>query len=440
MAQPYKKGRDKGKKRSCWYFDFVNEHGRRVTRKGFTDKQETARLQAKLSHEAALRRTGLIDPALESLAKHRSASIGDHLDAFKVFLESGSNTAKHVQLVIGRIQRIVNGCKATSLAVLDREKVERFLAALRKQTDHGPRTHNHYVQAVNSFGRWLVETGRASVNPFAGLKLMNAKMDVRRQRRSLTDDELAQLIQSARSSNKSIQRFDGETRARIYILSAMTGLRRKELASLTPESFKLDASPPTLTIAAACSKHRRMDILPLHLELVPLLRELIAAVPAGSPLFPRLAKRRTWLMVKQDLERVGIPYETANGVADFHAAGRHTFVTQLQRDGATSVEARDLARHSSLEMTSRYSHSRLEDQAAALAKRNCQWIVSKSADNGCPELSAGVPEARSAVGSVNEETPAGDGGSVVDRHPVSPLVEGGDQWRRRELNPRPNLT
>ena len=39
-------------------------------------------------------------------------------------------------------------------------------------------------------------------------------------------------------------------------------------------------------------------------------------------------------MVKHDLERVGISYKNHDGVADFHAAGRHTHITQLLRNGA----------------------------------------------------------------------------------------------------------
>ena len=41
-------------------------------------------------------------------------------------------------------------------------------------------------------------------------------------------------------------------------------------------------------------------------------------------LFPQIERKKTWLMVKKDLERVGIPYETPEGIADFHAAGRHS--------------------------------------------------------------------------------------------------------------------
>jgi site-specific recombinase XerD len=74
-------------------------------------------------------------------------------------------------------------------------------------------------------------------------------------------------------------------------------------------------------------------------------------------------------MVKKDLERVGIPYETAEGIADFHAAGRHSHITGLLRNGATLVQARELARHADVRMTMKYTHIGLDDQATALAGR-----------------------------------------------------------------------
>lgn len=71
-------------------------------------------------------------------------------------------------------------------------------------------------------------------------------------------------------------------------------------------------------------------------------------------------------MVKLDLERVGIPYKTAKGIADSHAAGRHTHITELLRNGASLVEARELARHSDIKMTMKYTHIGVEEQARAL--------------------------------------------------------------------------
>jgi integrase len=71
-------------------------------------------------------------------------------------------------------------------------------------------------------------------------------------------------------------------------------------------------------------------------------------------------------MVKKDLERVGIPYETPDGIADFHASGRHTYITELLRNGASITETRKLARHTDVKMTMRYTHVGLADQAKAL--------------------------------------------------------------------------
>jgi integrase len=54
----------------------------------------------------------------------------------------------------------------------------------------------------------------------------------------------------------------------LYFVAAYTGLRASELASLSPSSFDLTATPPTLTVKAGYSKHKRKDVLPLHPELV----------------------------------------------------------------------------------------------------------------------------------------------------------------------------
>jgi hypothetical protein len=71
-------------------------------------------------------------------------------------------------------------------------------------------------------------------------------------------------------------------------------------------------------------------------------------------------------VVKKDLQRVGIPYETEEGIADCHAAGRHTHITELLRNGASLPEAQKLARHSDIKMTMKYTHIGMDDQAKAL--------------------------------------------------------------------------
>ncbi len=253
-------------------------------------------------------------------------------------------------------------------ADIDIESVEAVLTEMLESEEIGYRTYNHYAQAFDSFCNWMVPK-RITNNPLHGMKRLNAQEDIRHERRALLPDEFGKLVQSARSSGISIQCYDGEQRARIYILSYMTGLRRKEIGSLTPRSFDLEHDTPTVTLQAACSKHRRKDVLPLHANLVRLLPNWLEGLAADEVLFPRLGKRRTWLMVKKDLERVGIPYRDDQGrVADFHAAGRHTHITELLRNGVSVPEAKELARHTDVRMTMKYAHIGLDDQAKAIAK------------------------------------------------------------------------
>lgn len=90
-----------------------------------------------------------------------------------------------------------------------------------------------------------MKTKRLIVNPIFGLERLNTATDVRHKRRALSAEEVAKLIESARASGKRIQGFSSEARGRIYLLPYMTGLRKKELASLSPRSFALDTTPPT---------------------------------------------------------------------------------------------------------------------------------------------------------------------------------------------------
>ena len=224
---------------------------------------------------------------------------------------------------------------------------------------------------------------------------------------------------------------------------------------LTPRSFDIAAKQPVLQVEAACSKHRKMDVLPLHPELVTMLEEWLEGHAPDEPLFPRLDRKKTWLMVKKDLERVDIEYETPEGIADFHAAGRHTHVTELLRSGATLPEARELARHSDVRMTMRYTHIGLADQAKALAglrvpkafgkkkpkAEKQSWQRYGSGTRHAPSQSA----SSSGTGEDGEDeesqlkNPCESKGYVTKRQPKSSFGTQFDEWRRRELNPRPAM-
>lgn len=85
-------------------------------------------------------------------------------------------------------------------------------------------------------------------------------------------------------------------------------------------------------------------------------------------------------MVREDLAAAGIPFITSEGDADFHAVGRHTFITELMRNGTSIVVARELARHSDINTTMRYTHIRLADQVKGIENLPADPVWTKNKD------------------------------------------------------------
>src|SRR5262249_37342372 len=134
----------------------------------------------------------------------------------------------------------------------------------------GIKSSNYYLACVKAFLTWMVKDGRTGRNPLAHLSAMNAKVEVGRERRSVSKEELALFLEAARVG-KPIRRLAGEDRAMLYVLAVYSGLRCSELASLVPASFDLDHESPSVTVAAAYSKRRREDTQPLPHHVASML-------------------------------------------------------------------------------------------------------------------------------------------------------------------------
>ena len=99
---------------------------------------------------------------------------------------------------------------------------------------------------------------RTLVDPLAHVSKLNVSTDRRHDRRALSQDEFARLLDAARSG-KQIEGISGPDRAMMYTLAAWTGFRKGEIGSLTLASLDLDGQPPTATVQASFSKRRRDD-------------------------------------------------------------------------------------------------------------------------------------------------------------------------------------
>ena len=369
------------------------------------DKEAAKTMLRELHRKAQQEAAGDVD----HFAEHRKRPLADHLNDYTQFLTGKGNTTDYVAKTRSRVEAIVAGCGFRRIFDLNPSRVVDFLARLR-QAGKSIATSNGYLTAIKGFTCWLVRDRRAADNPLIHLSALNAKTDVRRERRAMSAEEFALLIEGTRGG-EPFRELSGADRTALYIVAGNTGLRASELASLTAGSFDLTSDPPTVTVEAAYSKHRRRDTLPLRADLVVLLRPLLSGINDKTPSTPQNRRQPvldskagaggsgtlranvwpgTWVsrsaeMLRNDLAAARaawidkaptaaelidrfkshtLKYTNDDGrVADFHSL-RHGFISNLARAGVHPKEAQ-LARHSTITLTmDRYTHVGITDLTA----------------------------------------------------------------------------
>jgi integrase len=184
---------------------------------------------------------------------------------------------------------LFDGCGFKRVADLSRSKAESWL--LSKSVDGmSARTFNAYVAACSAFGVWLLRKGRVTTSVFAAMHKQNEAADPRRQRRTLSRDEIARLIEASRHRplNDRLHgnhggtaklkpetvaelRFRGETNALAYWLMATTGLRFGEVRSLRCADV-IFTEQPHIILRAADEKARRGAQIALRADLAAKLK------------------------------------------------------------------------------------------------------------------------------------------------------------------------
>ncbi len=204
------------------------------------DKEAAKTMLRELHRKAQREAAGDVD----HFAEHRKRPLAEHVDDYTRFLTGKGNVEEHVARTTAQIKAILDGCGFKRMADVNPSRVVEFLADLRK-AGRSISTSNAYLTAVKGFTRWLVRDRRAAENPLIHLSAMNAKTDVRRERRAMSAEEFALLIEGTRGG-QPFRGLSGADRTVLYLVAANTGLRSSELASLTLGSFDLTADPPTV--------------------------------------------------------------------------------------------------------------------------------------------------------------------------------------------------
>lgn len=376
MAGAYKRGRQRkpgGKYTATW----VDEHGKRREKSGFSDKGRTRQLAQQLEDAARAVKLGTVTQAEHTARLAASKPIAEHVESYRLFVLSKGGTTKHAQHTANALTRLFADAGISRLTELAPEALSSALARLRVK--RSARTANHALGALKSFLRFLWGCGQLASLPgwVTMLATANERTDRRRVRRVMSPTEIRLLLTATRSGpdfatrrgprvgkrdSTQLRVMTGWDRYWLYRLALETGLRASELASLTPESFDLEVG--TVKVAAAYSKHRRDDTLPLApVTIIALGAHFIWKRP-GERIFE--TPEKPGKMLARDLAAANIPIETTAGVIDFHSL-RHTFISGLIERGTDPKTAQDLARHSTVTLTiDRYSHTTEARRRAAI--------------------------------------------------------------------------
>jgi site-specific recombinase XerD len=350
------------KRGNVWYYRFTDADGKRRMRKGCTDKRETERKANAARLEADKAKS---DPREAGYRRHEAQSVSEHLDDFERSLLAKGGTKKHAQVTRYRANRVLDGAKVNRISDLSLSKIMDALQDIRTTEGFNQETINHYIRAVKAFSRWLWKDKRAREHHLAHLATSNSEGDRRYIRRPLTPEEAARVIQTA-EAGPVVMGMTGPDRAMLYMIALSTGFRAmRELRPLTPERFNLDSDPPTITVKAAYAKNGREAIQPIPAALADRIRPWLATKAPGKPVFTGMTKR-TAEMLRHDLEAAKVPYETSEGVIDFHAS-RVSYITNLVASGASVKTCQTLARHSTPVLTiGVYAKASLHDVKGAV--------------------------------------------------------------------------
>jgi len=270
---------------------------------GCRDKDAARAVLAELEKRADKVRSGIRTAAEDSTIDHQRTPLLGHVAAF-IDHQQTRGVSRRVNDTNSQLRRVAAECGWSRLTDLDGRTLERWLLD-RGADGMAAATRNEYRGAWVTFANWAVKMGRLASNPFERVPRADVKIDRRRTRRALTEDELVRLLDVARRRplldrmtvhrgprkgevyaklrpevRRRLERL-GRERALIYKTLVLTGLRKNELATLTVGQLVLDAKPAYLVLDAAHEKSREGNTIPLRADLAAELREWLREKAQG---------------------------------------------------------------------------------------------------------------------------------------------------------------
>ena len=395
------------------------------------NKQAAELMLGRMLADIEREKAGVHDP----FTKHRKTTLSDHLVDWESSLSSGDAGDKHVRASLAAVRKIFEGCGAVFFTDLSGSAVKNYLSALQEPTtppaldpaklwytrdelarvlgidksgipklvkrhrisDTGngrarrypkagaeqllaskhagmsTKTTNLYLAAVKQFAAWMVSDRRAADNPLTHLAGGNAENDRRTEFATLTAEEIARLIDAARTSAAEFRGLSGGDRAALYLTATYTAYRPVELARLIAADFLLTLPTPLVRLDGTRTKNGKVAEQPLPNDVADVLRPFLADRPPHAAVWPGTWFEKAADMIRVDIPAAGRPFVKpgpggTERVVSFYSL-RHSAGLFAEQGGATLREVMTLMRHSDPKLTLKtYGRMQLGQLGAAVEK------------------------------------------------------------------------
>ena len=381
--------------RKAWQMQYLDANGRRIRETtGTTDKASANQLLTARERIVAQIKAGTRTAGDDLFADFARQPIQQWIDDFELSMRiKHGQTNGHVDDTKAKIEKVCAGVAYGS--ALNSDLLARYTSRRQREENLSARTIQSYIVAMKAFSEWAVVSGRLATDPFVRLQSPSPTRDRRYKRRSLTRDEWV-LLRAATEAGPPRRRITGETRATLYELALVTGLRAKELDSLTRSALVLDSDTPYVMLPGSNTKNAKPAEQLLTPRLADKLRAMTARQMPAVNLFGINDMNKLALIIRADMAAARAQWiadsnsldernkreasdflkclDSEDRVVDFHAL-RHTCGAWLAMAGIHAKQIQKIMRHSTIKLTlDTYGHLMPEMQTqaiSALEKATC---------------------------------------------------------------------
>ena len=408
IYKPTYKDRDGTKRKTAkWYVDFSDHNQFRHKIPAFADKRLSEAFGRNIEALINCRIAGLepdaklnqwIEALPDSLLKKfvswglidgQRAEIPkpltEHIRDYVKILEAKGNSKGYIRHTQNRLKKIINDCRFYYFRDITKSAVEIYIGKLIKD-DVSSTTAGHYSDSIKTFLNWAEADQRIIRNPIAKLGKPNRDSELKGV---LNPEQFVHLIKTTFGKNVLIGRTTGQERAILYILAGTTGLRKKELLSLTWDDINVSVDNAYVRVKASDAKNDKEAKQPIPPFVVSILTAFKAATrpKVSDRVFVSFSRSiNTAELIRADLAAAEIDLIDKDGNEICFHSLRNSYISFLANSNTPPKVVQKLARHSDPRLTfNTYARTfdGAEQKAISFLPNFGNLVLSTSLDKTC---------------------------------------------------------